>query len=415
MKIYRFLIIFLITLSFQSIRAQDGSPSPYSFFGLGDPVFTATAENISMGGIHVFSDSLHYNISSPATISRLKYINLRLALKNNFISTKDYSNKDWTSAHNVSYFSLAIPFGHKYAIGFGLLPVNSTGYQIYEKKDIGTYSFEGSGGNNRLFLAGSYRINPNLSVGMEYQYYFGVIKRENLWIPEDVFTFTKENHLLDFSGSTFKFSTFYRYTLNNDRYLNLSLNYRLQTKMDAEYKHVSRLISIINGSQNTEETLLDEDQTGQLTYPSSFNMGAGIGKRNKWFVGAEYSTSPMDDYKNIFYDPDYVQYTQANSLHLGGMFVPQYNSITKYWKRITYRYGIYYKNTGMRLYNEDITDFGITFGVGLPSLKGISNMNLGFEIGKRGKVTDHLIQENYINLHIDVSLNDKWFIKRKIN
>jgi len=69
----------------------------------------------------------------------------------------------------------------------------------------------------------------------------------------------------------------------------------------------------------------------------------------------------------------------------------------------------------MNIYGEDITDFGITFGLGLPAIRGLSNMNIGFELGERGEKTSNLVKEQYINFHIGISLNDKWFVKRKIN
>jgi hypothetical protein len=42
-------------------------------------------------------------------------------------------------------------------------------------------------------------------------------------------------------------------------------------------------------------------------------------------------------------------------------------------------------------------------------------MNIGYEYGKRGTTNAGLIQENYSNITISLSLNDKWFLKRKID
>ena len=61
-----------------------------------------------------------------------------------------------------------------------------------------------------------------------------------------------------------------------------------------------------------------------------------------------------------------------------------------------------------------IDDFGISFGVGLPLAGQLSNLNIGFELGKRGKVTDGLVRENYYNFRLSLSLADKWFKKREI-
>jgi hypothetical protein len=42
-------------------------------------------------------------------------------------------------------------------------------------------------------------------------------------------------------------------------------------------------------------------------------------------------------------------------------------------------------------------------------------INLGLEYGKKGTRTNGLIEENYINVTVALSLSDLWFIKRKID
>ena len=415
MKIYQ--IIFGILLFSQSIQiqAQDGSVSPYSFFGLGDPVFKGTVENIGMGGIHSYMDSIHYNISTPASLTALKFTNLNLGIKNDFVSIADRNDKQWFSTHNISYFTMGIPIGKKFGAGFGILPVNSSDFNIYSTSDLGTYTFHGEGGNTRLFIATAYQVNKYISAGLEYQYYFGYLNRENLWIPDDVFTYTKENHSVDFKGSTLKFSTAFKYQMPQDHYVNLQAGYRLKTNLDAEYKSISRLLTSVAGNEQTVEKLDETQETGTMELPAYLDFGLGYGKKYKWYLGVQYDYTAMKNFKNPYYDPSYIQYNDAFSLRIGGLYIPQYNSITKYWKRVTYKAGAYLKNTGMNIYGEDISDFGITFGLSLPSLRGISNLNIGVMLGQRGKITDRLVQEKYVNLHISLSLNEKWFIKRKIN
>ena len=63
----------------------------------------------------------------------------------------------------------------------------------------------------------------------------------------------------------------------------------------------------------------------------------------------------------------------------------------------------------------DINDFGISFGLGLPLGNRLSNLNVGFEYGKKGTTTNGLLEEKYFNLRLSLSLNDKWFKKRIID
>ena len=67
----------------------------------------------------------------------------------------------------------------------------------------------------------------------------------------------------------------------------------------------------------------------------------------------------------------------------------------------------------MILRNKSIEDFAVTAGLGLPLGGTFSKINVGLEIGKRGTVYNNLVEENYINLSIGLSLSDRWFVKRK--
>ena len=77
--------------------------------------------------------------------------------------------------------------------------------------------------------------------------------------------------------------------------------------------------------------------------------------------------------------------------------------------------GIKYEELGMHIAGTQIKDFGMSFGVGLPMGRGLSNFNIGIEYGKKGEVTSSLIEEKYVNLKMSFSLGDRWFKKRKID
>ena len=71
-----------------------------------------------------------------------------------------------------------------------------------------------------------------------------------------------------------------------------------------------------------------------------------------------------------------------------------------------------YENTGIVLNNQNINDFGTSFGLSLP-VKGFSNLTLVGEYGIRGTTSANLVKENYFNLKIGFTLNDKWFQRTK--
>ena len=82
---------------------------------------------------------------------------------------------------------------------------------------------------------------------------------------------------------------------------------------------------------------------------------------------------------------------------------------------MNYRAGLRYDKTGLIINGKEINNFGITFGLGLPLGGSFSNINIGFELGRRGTTDANLIEETYLKFGVGLSLNDRWFQKRKIN
>jgi hypothetical protein len=117
--------------------------------------------------------------------------------------------------------------------------------------------------------------------------------------------------------------------------------------------------------------------------------------------------------KNRFSDVNNTTFENAVKYSFGGYYVPNYTSFSNYFKKVTYRAGFRYENTGLVIRNESIKDYAYTLGFGLPMGGTFSNLNVGFEFGKRGTAKANLVQENYTNVIISLSLNDKWFVKRK--
>ena len=63
--IKRLIVICIAIIGFTAY-AQQGTASPYSFYGIGTLKFKGTVENRSMGGLSVYLDSIHVNLKNPA-------------------------------------------------------------------------------------------------------------------------------------------------------------------------------------------------------------------------------------------------------------------------------------------------------------------------------------------------------------
>ena len=104
-----FLITFLFCVTL--LQAQKGTLSPYSFYGLGETIFEGTADQRAMGGLTSYSDSIHFNVSSPATLADLKLVNYGIGAN---YSTRDFTSNENTTNNvtaSIDYMTVAIPRG----------------------------------------------------------------------------------------------------------------------------------------------------------------------------------------------------------------------------------------------------------------------------------------------------------------
>ena len=181
------------------------------------------------------------------------------------------------------------------------------------------------------------------------------------------------------------------------------------------YREIANVVFTSSG-ENIFNVKKFDMESQDITLPSKATFGLGIGRPNKWFLGGEYSAFGSIPEISVFNTPvNDVEYNDGNAYRLGGYIVPEYSSLTSYFKRVVYRFGGRFEETGLQLNGESIDEFGISFGLGLPIGGDFSNLNLGLEYGQRGTTNSGLIQENFFKLSIGLSLNDQWFVKRKFN
>jgi len=104
---------------------------------------------------------------------------------------------------------------------------------------------------------------------------------------------------------------------------------------------------------------------------------------------------------------------------VGAQFHPKSNSFElidkkiSYWKKIQYRIGFHYEKTYLQLKDNQLNDMGVSIGFGLPVLRSAATLHLSAEAGKRGTISNNLLQENYLKFSLGFTLNDRWFIKQK--
>lgn len=402
-----------------SALAQQGTASPYSFYGVGDINSNNTNEYKAMGGMSVYSDSIHLNLNNPASYSKLKLTTFSVGTTFKNYTLKGNEGSEKANRVSIDYLALGLPLG-KVGVSFGLLPYSATGYKINSLRDTNgqkhSTQFEGEGGINKVFAGVSYSLLPNLQFGIDMGYHFGQIDNvattfvidngDDYFIPNG----TRETRRADYSGVTFNTGLLYSGKLKEYDW-NASLTYSPETELNTT--NLTKL-DILNFSNIVLETKTMEENTTKTINPSRISAGLGIGKENKWFVGTEFTHTQTNklNKSNLFTN---ASYKNAQRYTVGGFYIPKYNSYTSYFDRIVYRGGFRYENTGLVLNSQTINDYAVSLGAGFPIGRNLTNLNIGVEYGQRGTNKNNLIKENYFNLSVGVSLNDLWFVKRKFD
>ena len=423
----RLFFIFLI-FSALAVSAQNGTVSPYSAFGLGEFRSIRSVENQSMGGITFFSDSIHLNINNPAGLGKLGLATYSGSLSRKQIEMATATEKQRVSVTNMEYIGLAFPLKTQRAgMAFGLKPFSSVGYTL---EDLRTNTdganvlneYSGEGGLNQVFLGVGLQILPKVHFGAMSNFYFGKLNNKRVQVTDGIAYGTLDERESDVSG--FDFNLALSYSPNLTEKVSLFTTIRAQTQANlrsSNQRKVGTFVPLTGNDIETEQVDLASANLLNTTIkvPTTYSFGLGFGEKYHWMIGGEYNMQKFGTFSNPFIDDDNIAYMDAGNYAFGGFWIPNFTDIDSYFRRVTYRAGVRMENTGFLVNNEEINNFGITFGLGLPMGFEYSNLNLGFEIGKRGATTNNLVRESYFKVSLGLSLNasgaNRWFQKRQIN
>ena len=414
--IKKILLSGFILLSLPSF-AQEGTASPYSYNGIGIVKFQGTVENKSMGGLGILPDSIHINLQNPASLSALKLTTFSIAGTYNTVKLKNEATVEKATRTTLDYLAMAFPIG-KLGVSLGLMPYSAVGYKIKNEKNITlpssqvvteTLANNGTGGVSKVFVGAGYKITPKLSVGADMGYSFGKTESSSVYSRTDIQFATMEVNTATLNGLNFNSGAIYKSKLKKYDLVS-SVTFSPATNLKSKNTRSTSTVPFAPSGEGIQETPI---ANSIIKIPTKFAFGAGLGEIKKWFIGFESTFQGSSNPGNTN-NPN-ATFENATKIALGGYYIPNYNSFSNYLNKITYRAGFRHENTGLVIKNNPINDTALTLGFGLPVGGNVSNVNIGLEYGKKGTKKAGLIQENYMNISIGLSFNDRWFVKRKFD
>jgi len=418
-------IFFFLTFSFLfavDLSAQNQQNSPYSRFGIGDLQSNVLSEYTSMGGSAIASFNPNIiNPYNPASYSSFKINSFLFSTGGRHETTRmrTSSLEQITNNSTFSHLILGVPLSKRIGASAGLLPYSNIGYNIEDSQiqsDLGTinYSYIGEGGLSVLYIGTAYQLNKNLSIGANANYLFGSINRNKKVVFTDGQSFnTRKTSSISAKGFFYQLGLMYNNEINEETHLTLGISTNNNANIPAKRTVLTETFELQSSIYEVVKDTAENSSTGftsAMVLPKNIAVGIAINLGNKWLLMSDLSLQDWTNYR-MFGESDSL----ANSMRFsGGMqFTPDHDAINKYWKLIKFRFGGKYEQSYLQLYNTQLNEKSVSFGLGLPLVKTKSEINLSVEVGERGTTTNNLIKEQFLRFQVGISLSDIWFVKRK--
>lgn len=418
-SILRSSLFTIIFFTAALLVGQTTTNSPYSRYGIGDLSRQQFNVNTGYGGAGIALRSNRFaNILNPASLSSLNLIAFEVAANTNLysITSGDQSTRG-TNAY-LNHISLSMPINDRWGLSFGLLPFSSIGYDysyFEENQILGDIQYEylGSGGLNEIYLANGVEVAEGLSLGFKGSFVFGAVEEETkVYLLDQINSFnTSDQARNNISDVKFDLGAQYHKDLNEEYKAVVGLTYGIGTGLGGRR---TQLVRSFRGDPGTLERFLDtttfiRNENNEIELPTTIGVGIALEKKEKWLAEINYTNADWSALTSL----GASGYGDSQSLNAGFKLLPKNNSYADYLKLITYSFGARFSTSYLVVNGEQLNEVGINFGLSLPFRKSISSLTIGAEAMRRGKDADGLLQEDFLNIHIGITFNDRWFIKRK--
>lgn len=419
----RILFLLFVLFILKSGLSQNRINSPYSRFGVGEIQLYQNSRIAALGGTaFAYKNQYSVNFLNPASYTGFDTLSFIFegGLQSNFSKLETSTLSQKSNYTSMSHLTFGFPITHRWKASFGLLPYSTTGYKVsdYKTEDsIGRvrYLYEGQGGINQFFIGQAFSINKNLSIGVNVSYLFGSIeKSRSVYLLDSVYSYNvKAKNITTYGVFKFDLGLQYFKKISENITLGTGIVYSLGSKSSTKEDFIAYTFSESSTGyeyiHDTASLIYIKNKDGEVKLPMSFGIGLSVEKKNKWFLGMDFR---KQNWSEFLYNNIKDSLKDNWRLSVGYELKPDFYS-TKYFNRVSYRAGFHYDKSYLNIRNQNIEEFGISFGLGLPLRKSKSTLNLAIEFGKKGTIENGLIKENYTKLSIGFSAYDYWFFKRK--
>ncbi len=400
----------------QRIVIAQNNNSPYSMYGIGDIEQSNFDRTSGMGhaGMALFSNRF-LNNSNAASLANLDdyFFNFEMDARLKLVT---YSGNPISSASGqssdmqIKKVSIAMKVKPKWGVSIGLLPYSNSNYSFYDTKNLVGNNlslpayYEGSGSINNFYIATGYKVSKNLSVGLQASYLFGQLNQtETLATGNGVDSSLITSRKVIISAPLFKPSFQYTAKINYKWRLFLGGTATIKSTISPNYD-----LSVTYG--NSTVSTNNDFKSKDIILPAQYSGSIAARLKDKYTFAVDYSFQNWSDqnYKGISY-----QLINSKKIALGFEVADKKTFKDLTFEKQFFQTGVFVNNSYLQLNGQQIGSYGATLGYGTNFLRSNLSLQVSLEAGRRGTVTQGLIEETYGQLNFIFSYRDFWFVKIK--
>lgn len=413
------IVLAALAAGVMSLSAQNDVMSPYSRYGYGLLNDHVSSSQRGMGGVgYAMNNGRQINSMNPASYAAIDTLT--------FLFDIGFDVKQlWTKEGDVSgnrfgggldYVTMQFPLGKYMAGSVGLLPYSEVGYSFGNEIVNGQDSHQGSGGINELYFGLSGRLFKGFTVGANISYLFGTTFNDTYLSPNGSSTSLFER-VLQVRDYNLNFGLQYSFTLAPKHELTIGATFAPGKSWHGKTYGVYYDISAMQGNNPAPaDTVGYTHLKGKFTIPSTLGVGLNYKFNRSLMAEVDFTYQP---WANAKYQPiegfEDSRFANRTKVACGVEYTPDPRG--SYLRRVNYRMGFYTNRDYIMALDNNVNDYGVTVGLGLPApvnrwTKTV--VNVALEYRHRSSSPVNLVSENYFQVSIGVNFNELWFWKNKI-
>lgn len=382
----------------------------YSIYGFGSKSPSTPVRSLGLGKTGSASiDTIGLNTLNPALWTNFLTTSMQGQVNSSHLSSTDVSFKGTLS--RFTGFSFKFPIGRRIGAAIGVEPETRANA---DRSFIDSTSFGNSfvpyenrvdvtGGISSLFFGSGYKLTKHIALGAKIKVFFGSFSSKyNTDIGGEGGIDSNFEKQISVNGSQIGFGILW--TSKNNKaslsaYTEQSVNFKYKTFLNYQY-----------ASLGNWEGLDTSTCYNSLDYPSFYRIGFAqdISGLLNLSIDLGFSKMPISTLQKFYlFEP--ISSTDSYFIGVGFEKKPPIKSRNS-WEKLFYRVGGYYDREPIYHFDKEVTEYGISVGLGIPFNYGLSRLDFALIFSQRSGFLDEKIgRENMMSFNIGITAGEIWF------